>query len=57
MIYKIDIQHLNYQINMTDDEIPEDINVHKQIWGRKLFMAKWKKRRMTNSDVPYVIHA
>ena len=34
MVYKIDIRHLNDQVHMSDDEIPEDINVHKQIWGK-----------------------
>ncbi len=34
MVYKIDIRHLNNQVDMSDDEIPEDINVHKQIWGK-----------------------
>jgi len=34
MVYKIDIPNLNYQVDMNDDEIPEDINVHKQIWGK-----------------------
>jgi hypothetical protein len=44
---------------MDDDEIPEDINVLNKFGEKtqiKLFMAKWKKRKMTNSDVPYVIH-
>jgi hypothetical protein len=34
MIYKIDIRHLNYQVDVSDNEIPEDANVHKQIWGK-----------------------
>lgn len=27
-------RNLNYLLDMSDDEIPEDINVHKQIWGK-----------------------
>jgi len=60
MGYKIDIRHLNYQVDMNDDEIPEDINVHKQIWGKdadQVIYGEVEKRKMTNIDVPYVIHA
>jgi hypothetical protein len=44
---------------MSDDEIPEDINVHKQIWGKdanQVIYGEVEKRKMTNSDAPYVIH-
>jgi hypothetical protein len=34
MAYRTDIHNLNDQGGMSDDEIPEDINVHKQIWGK-----------------------
>jgi hypothetical protein len=59
MVYKIDIRHLNDQVDMSDDEIPEDINVHKQIWGKdanQVIYGEVEKRKMTNSDAPYVIH-
>lgn len=42
-----------------DDEIPEDINVHKQIWGKdadQVIYGEGEKRMMTNSDVLDVIH-
>jgi hypothetical protein len=34
--------NLNYPLDMSDDEeIPEDINVHKQIWGKDANRVKY----------------
>jgi hypothetical protein len=43
--YRIVKRNLNYLLDMSDDdEIPEDINVHKQIWGKDANQVTYGKK-------------
>ena len=52
MLIRITLVHKpltkNNQVDMSDDEIPEDTNVHKQIWGKDANQVIYGEAQITN---------